>query len=199
MRTELIVLIGLVGVESSCVAQGTVVFNNGTGLIQQWTSLFDQTLIPVPAGCTGCEVQLLYAPAGTAHGQWWAFQPPDEWVAANPGWMLGPMANLGTTQAGKFDGGVVTLTGIPMGANASYALYGWAPETRPLYYISDFYQWRSDVFTTATGGGVTPAVALADSFGGMILQPLLLIPEPATSSLLALGMLSLLVLRWRQP
>jgi hypothetical protein len=44
-------------------AQGTVVFSNSTsGLVKQWTSFTDHTLINVPVG--GGSVQLLAAPAG---------------------------------------------------------------------------------------------------------------------------------------
>jgi hypothetical protein len=44
-------------------AQGTVVFNNRTGLVRQRTSAYDSTLAPVPVG--GGYVQLIAAPTGT--------------------------------------------------------------------------------------------------------------------------------------
>jgi hypothetical protein len=46
-------------------AQGTVLFCNSTsGLVKQWTSFTDHTVINVPVG--GGSVQLLAAPDGTA-------------------------------------------------------------------------------------------------------------------------------------
>ena len=44
-------------------AQGTVVLGNRTGLVKQWTSPTDPTLIGVPKG--GGYVELVAAPVGT--------------------------------------------------------------------------------------------------------------------------------------
>jgi hypothetical protein len=58
-------LVVLIVTPTKAFAQGTVAFNNGlTGLVQQWTSIDDTTLINVPIG--GGYVDLLAAPTGTA-------------------------------------------------------------------------------------------------------------------------------------
>src|SRR5262245_55093739 len=109
---------------TSAFGQGTVVFANNTGLVQQWTSSSDQTLISVPKG--GGFVQLASAPAGTAFTAYVAGQTTAQWLAANPGWTLNS-GNTGfnTPAAGKFNGGTITLTGVAAGANADYAVFGW--------------------------------------------------------------------------
>ena len=68
---------------TSAFAQGTVVFNNGTGLVKQWTDNNNSTLINVPKG--GGQVQLFWAPTGTAYTPWNASLSGAAWVAANTG------------------------------------------------------------------------------------------------------------------
>ena len=60
---EALTLIILIVTPSMAFAQGTVVLGNQTGLIKQWTSATDSTLISVPKG--GGYVELFAAPVGT--------------------------------------------------------------------------------------------------------------------------------------
>ena len=69
---------------TSAFAQGTVVFNNGTGLVQQWTAADNSTLINVPKG--GGMVQLFWAPSGTAYTPWSGTMSGAQFIAANPLW-----------------------------------------------------------------------------------------------------------------
>ena len=57
-------LLALIVSPSIICAQGRVVLDNRTGLVQQWTSSSDPTLAPVPVG--GGYVQLIAAPKGNA-------------------------------------------------------------------------------------------------------------------------------------
>ena len=57
MKTRLIILTAMVGA-AACRGQGTVVFNNSTGLVQRWTSAWITIPTPIPAG-TESEMILL--------------------------------------------------------------------------------------------------------------------------------------------
>ncbi len=111
----------------SAFGQGTVVFNNGpTSLVSRWASRYDPTPIPLPLGGidTGDYVQLLYAPPGTPAGPFDYFGYGDtllQWLARNPGWTLGPSNMFGLSgDPGRFDGGVVSLEGIPTGTRMNW-------------------------------------------------------------------------------
>src|SRR3974390_2560145 len=78
-------------------AQGTVVFQNLTGLVQQWRSASDSSLAPIPVG--GGYVQLLTAAKGNpllhplgSYAPSSGFLPEysslDGFLAANPGWVV---------------------------------------------------------------------------------------------------------------
>lgn len=157
---------------TSAFAQGTVVFANNTGVVQQWTSASDQTLIAVPKA--GGFVQLAFAPTGTAFT---AYHPGDTtamWLTSNPGWALGAISAFNTPAPGKFNGGSVSLTGVAAGANADYAIFGWtgASATYDAALTAGAMTGVSGKFTTGTGGvgsPPTPAISLAGSFTGMTL------------------------------
>ncbi len=166
---------------ASVFAQGTVIFNNGPGgLVQRWTNQGIETPVPVSSADVDY-VQLVYAPAGTAAGPYgWQdgafvgyYEGADQRVADNPGWMLGPRTGISTNEAGRFDGGVVSLAGIPAGGRASYAVFASAEGVdyagRPVH---DLYQGLSAAFTTATGADAASAVPLSDWFGGVTLIPI---------------------------
>ena len=113
-------LVVLMVTPTMAFAQGTVRFqNNASGWVRQWTSSSDPTLISVPVG--GGSVELIAAPPGTAL----RFQPVVSFsslagfLAANPGWE--GVATTGiTTIPGYFNGGNVTINGIPAGGNVEY-------------------------------------------------------------------------------
>ena len=176
----LLVLAASGHVSGSALGQGTVVFSNGPGgLVQRWTNQGIET--PIPVSSTDVDyVQLVYAPAGTPAGPYgWrdgAFvgyqEGADTWVADNPGWMLGPRTGISTNEAGRFEGGVVSLAGIPAGGQASYAVFGAAGGVDYTgSHIQDLYQGLSPVFTTATGADAASAVPLAEWFDGVTLIP----------------------------
>jgi hypothetical protein len=85
-------LVLLIVTSTMAFAQGTVAFiNNPVGLVRQWTSATDSTLISTPVG--GAHVELLAAPAGTAFtpfgslsalGFAWNFNSLAGFLAANP-------------------------------------------------------------------------------------------------------------------
>jgi hypothetical protein len=184
--------------------QGTVVFNNGAaGLVQTWASAYDPTPVPIASGASGSYVQLLYAPAGTPAGSFIYYRNGLQlWLEANPGWVVGPSSTFNTGDAGRFDGGVVALAGIAAGAQASYVLYASAPGFDSNYGANTPGEYRglSPVFTTATGTDAASAVPLADSFGGMVMDPVPIdyIPEPCASTLLGLGVIALAHFRRRR-
>ncbi len=209
MNAKLWPIAGVMCLSTSVLAQGTVVFNNGpSGLVSRWTSIYDSTPVALPLGGSDTVdyVQLLYAAPGTPAGPFYfQFDFGDslfQWLARNPGWMLGPSNAFPVVgEAGRFDGGVVSLQGVPAGAQVSYALYGSAyglDENGD--HVENYYQGISAVFSTATGTDPASAVPLADTFGGMVLvPPLHLIPEPSTISLAALGAAVILLSRRRRP
>ena len=167
-------------------AQGTVVFNNGTGLVQFWPSPFDSHLTLVPPG--GGFVQLFWAATGTSYIPWTASLSASDWYAANAGWSLGPMVGFTLPEHGKFDGGDITLSPLTAGGNIDYVVIGWTAG----------YANVSSKFTSGTGNPTTAPpgspVSLADSFAGMVLIPT---PEPSSLALAGLGAATVLALRRR--
>ncbi len=187
----------------SAFGQGTVVFNNGPeGLVERWDVYGPEPEkpIPVPPSDTSDHVQLVYAPAGTPAGPFGYSEPISRWVAANPGWALGPSSPFNVpNEPGLFDGGVVSLDGIAEGMQVSYAVYGEASETNDIGGTTEaFYRGLSAVFTTSTGTDAASAVPLADTFGGMVLLPFEA-PEPSALLLAALGAAAMLLMRRRKP
>jgi hypothetical protein len=183
----------------SVFAQGTVVFNNGTGLVRQWTSLSDTTLINVPKG--GGHVQLFWAPQGTAFTPWLYSLTPAAWYAENPGWSLGPVVGFMTPAAGKFNGGVLTLSPLVPGGTIDYVITAWTGSANSMdaALAANSLVEVSSKFTTATGNPTTippgTPVPLSDSFGGLDLMP---VPEPSSLALAGLGAATLLALRRRK-
>ncbi len=177
-------------------AQGTVVFQNDSrGLIYSWQGTNDPT--PV---LTGANVQIAYAPAGTAYDAWNASENTTDWLAQNPGWTLGPSAtnDLGPDKVGMFDVGTITLDGIAAGAQAEYIIFAWGGDS-PTFdqNFHDIGLWYNVAgpFTTLTGGNGQPAVSLADTFTGLIIPWSLAVPEPSSSALAIFGGGLLTVLR----
>src|SRR5262245_8684795 len=107
--------------QPSVLAQGTVVFaNDDRGPIKQWVTLSDPTAIIAPKG--GAFLQIAYAPVGTP-SYYSGEMLQGTWLQLSPGWTLGPVTGL--IDPGRFDGGSVSLNGIPAGADAEYLLFGW--------------------------------------------------------------------------
>jgi PEP-CTERM motif len=179
------------------LAQGTVAFNNSsTSLVQRWADATGSTLQAVPKG--NGYVQLAYAPVGTAMTAW-SGQTSAAWLAANPGWTLGPTTPIAPVN-GRFAGGIITLTGIAAGANADYLILGWSGVATSFdaALVEAGAQLNfSSKFTTTTGGvdPLVPPPSLSATFTGVTLQP---IPEPSAFALAGLGAAALLIFRRRK-
>ena len=179
-------------------AQGTVVFNNGTGLVFQQKGEFDPTLIPVPKG--GGEVQLYWAKAGAPYTPWTG--SPGAWYLSNPLWSLGPVVGFTTPTDGKFNGGVLTLTPLlPPGGTIDYVIAAWTGNEQSFdaAVAANSQYLVSSKFTTATGNptAIPPGlpVPLANTFGGMTLVT---IPESSSLALAGLGATTWLAFRRRK-
>jgi len=216
---KLLGIAAICALTASVFAQGTVTLGNQTGLIKQWTSATDTTLISVPKG--GGYIQLLAAPSGTSlvsplfnAGGGLNYNSLAGFLNANPGWAAAWGPNTGTTGNpalmalgnGLINGGTFTINGIGAGANAAYlwlgwtgtfttadaALAAWTPGSGNMF-------GQSAVFTTATGNPTTTPpgtpINLKTTFGGMTLTAS--VPEPTSLTLAGLGLAALLVFRRR--
>ena len=210
MKKALILIVLLV-TPTLALAQGTVVLQNQTGLIRQWTSSSDSTLIPVPKN--GGYVELMSASAGTflPNPSLTSFSSLAGFLAANPGWSL-PDPGSSATPAiigfgpGLFNGGTLILHGIPGGANAEYIIAAWtgAFTTYDAVYAavladpSASFIGLSPIYTTATGNpSLTPPglpVSLRSTFGGLVMGT----PEPSAFTLAGLGAVMLVLFRRRR-
>jgi hypothetical protein len=184
---------------TSAFAQGTVVFNNGTGLVKQWTDPANSTLINVPKG--GGFVQLYWAASGAAYTPWTGSMSASAWYAANPAFTLANAVGFTTPSAGKFTGGTLTLSPLAAGGGIDYVIVGWtgafasfdaALTANAMVGVSAKAGSTTGNPTTVPPGTATP---IADTFGGMTLQP---VPEPSTLALAGLGAAALLIFRRRK-
>jgi hypothetical protein len=205
-------------------AQGSVTFDNRTGLVQQWTSASDPTLVPLPVG--GGYVQLIAAPVGTglhplgvyagSSGFLPAYSSLAGFLADNPGWgvpidldRLGwnvPLAPAPINFApGIFNDGTGGIFNIENGADADYVVVGWTGPyaTYEAAYAADLanpnssFLGMSAIATTHTGMmQVNPGspIPLHSTFQGITLAPAV-IPEPASVLVVSLGSALLLVCR----
>ena len=206
----------LIGMATGALAQGTVILQNQTGLVRQWTGWSDSTLISVPK--SGAFIELIAAPTGTAlsnplgsHNAS-GFNPNysslSGFLAANQGWAVaGAQAYAVAFGAGLFNCGTVTINNIAEGANAAYFIIGWtgAFTSYDAAYAAGAFISASAIATTTTGDPLaTPVpgfpVSLRPTFAGLM-GPLLAIapiPEPTSFALVGLGLAALLVFRRRR-
>jgi hypothetical protein len=185
---------------ASTLAQGTVVFNNGTGLVQQAIFLPGSVaILNVAKG--GGEVQLFWAATGSPFTPLTPSLTPAAWYAANPGWSLGPVVGFTTPAPGKFSGGALTLAPLTPGGAIDYVVIGWTGNYQSFdaALAVNTYTGVSGKFTSATGNPTTvPSgvpVPLASSFGGLILTQT---PEPSSFALAGLGAATLFALHRRE-
>lgn len=209
----------LLGITAACAltvsafAQGTVGFQNLTGLVKQWTSTADSTLMSATKG--NAMVDLISAavgvalpnPLGTLSASGFALGPNKtlaSFLAANPGWHSEAVGGVNSAN-GIFNNGTVSLTGIAGGASAQYLILGWTgtAATLDLAITGGAFIGESAIFTTTTGDpNTTPPgtpINLKATFTGLTLAPTgtAPIPEPASFALLGLGAAAMLIFRRR--
>ena len=197
-------LVVLIVTPTMAFAQGTVTFQNATGLVKE--SLGGGGLIPVPAGYA--MVELISAPVGTSLPGCGVCNYPTlaSFLAANPGWSAGtPLTGSsnpgGLIHNGLFANGNLSLN-VPGRTAAEYLVIGWlGPNGGPVDGATSYDTamalgcWfaQSAIFTTQTGDPTaTPPdlpVNLKNSFGGLIFAG----PEPSTFALAGLGALMLML------
>ena len=209
-------LVALIVTPTMASAQGTVVFENQTGLVQQWTSTYDWTPTPVPVG--GGYVQLISTFKGNALNNPFGgyagssgFVPGYSslvgFLVANPGWAAQAPVPI-SDAPGIFSGGIVTIFPTDAGGEADYVVIGWtgpyatydAAFAANLNTPNSSFLGISAIATTATGDVFhTPPgtpVSLSPTFAGITLAPYL-IPEPSTFALAGLGAVMLMLLHRR--
>jgi hypothetical protein len=194
-------LVVLIVTPTMAFAQGTVGFYNSlTGLVKQWTSATDPTLISVPTN--GGYVQLIAAPTGTPlpnslftatmGGNYAKYDSLSSFLLANPGWAA-TVNNSGAVPApirgvaGAFNGGTYTINNIvadPQAGFADYLVIGWtggfssydAAYAAITVDQSASFLGMSAIATTLTGDPLwTPPgapIGLRTTFQGMTLAPL---------------------------
>lgn len=212
---KLLGIMAITALAASAFAQGTVVIGNQTGLVKQWTSASDSTLMSVVKG--GGMVELIAAPKGTSLTPLYAAQKFNysnfaSFLAANTGWLV-PVGNSNPGPIGLgpgiFANGNATITGIAAGGQADYVILGWTGSATTVdaaiaaWNAGTAMFGESAIATTATGDPTaTPPgvpVNLRTTFAGMTLTPSVgVIPEPSTFALAGLGAAAMLILRRRK-
>jgi hypothetical protein len=210
---KLLGIMVITALAASAFAQGTISASNGTGLVNQWSSTANSTIIKVPKN-SGI-VEIFAAPtsaaaatalfSATAGGVKMNYSSLAGWLADNTGWeaVTGGQGTL-PSLAGQFSLGTLTINNIARGANAQYLIIGWTGNAASLdaAIVAHAFAGMSPQFTIATGDPLaTPlpgqATALKTSFTGMVLAPVI-VPEPASFALAGLGLATLLVFRRRK-
>ena len=193
----------LIGMATGALAQGTVILQNQTGLVRQWTSPSDPTLIGVPKN--GGYIELIAAPANTPLYSSWImnYSSLSGFLAANPGWAVaGGQAYPIAFGPGLFNSGTVTINNIAEGASAEYLILAWTGASttyEAAMMTGSSWFGQSAIATTTTGDPLASPVpglpvSLRYTFAGLIMGS----PEPSPSALAGLGLAALLVFRRRR-
>jgi hypothetical protein len=164
-------------------------------------------------------VQFLAAPSGTAFtplgtvlttGNIQGFEANyltmATWLARNPGWNAYSTANIAPV-AGRFNGGIVTVSPLTAGGNIEYAVIGWTgPSTTldgALLSLAASIGQSALYTGVATGDPTTTPIpgipaSMSATFTGLTLVPQAYLPEPSTFAVAGLGAVMLMLFRRRR-
>jgi len=116
---------------------------------------------------------------------------------------VGAVANfIGAAGPGYFNGGVVAVTGVALGATATFQVFAWDGASGQAAYAAALAAWNggsihggySSPVTVPTGGGGNPA-GPPGSLTGLNPWAVTIVPEPSTIALGVIGGLALLLRR----
>lgn len=181
----------------SAHGQGTLVFKNTEStLVHVAMGMPLPTSPPVPIG-EGF-VQLLWAPAGSEWNQIRTWDPLQgslaNWLVQHPAWTAVPESITPISSSpGRFDGGTLTLPTPTPGAGIEVAIIGWSGnfasfDDAVAVPMVPTYSPRESFFVDTGNPLIAEApasITASGQFAGMTLQ--LIIPEPSSTSLTAMG------------
>jgi len=209
MKT-ILVLLATVGIATGAFAQGKVqLINNSTHLLTYSSNPAD--LKAGDAALAGTAIASPVSPNNTWMMELWG-NPSTSAVEGSLVKLGGPYA-AGAPVAGRFNGVNVDLpTGYPGGAASTPALNSFQIrfwEKTAANYLSyadallgSGYAAKTTVFTANPGPAAANSLVLATtpSFSTWAAGPIVatVVPEPASASLIGLGLASLLIFRRRQ-
>lgn len=189
---SIIAVAAMAAYATSALAQGYVGFNNAsTSLVRQWADATGSTTMSVPTG--GGKVQIGFAAPNTPYNGY-SGTTAAAWLVANPGWNLGPIANIGPS--GRFNGNAVQLPGVT--TSAEYVILGWTGTYGTFdeaFAAGAMVNVSAKATTALEPNSLVPPPSLSATFTGLTLQP---IPEPSVFALAGLGAAALLIFRRRK-
>jgi hypothetical protein len=192
MKKLLLTTLAAVALVGSSYAQGTLLFQTGTGTILKQTSAADSASVQVGTGAANGLFELLWAPAGTTDLALFSSVP-------------GALVSCSPT-AGRLTGGSRTINGIAAGAIVSVVFRGWTggaadwTSSTAAWDLGQIARGYSSIMSVDTGDPTTTPAGTPGSFpgGAGILLTYSAVPEPSSMALAGLGAASLLMFRRRK-
>ncbi len=181
MKKILVTLLLATGCVFSSHAQGTVVFANNAA-----TLITDNTQAGAPAVAGQFFVALYWGTLGSVESSLVNIGPAG----------ITPTQTTGIIAPGRYSGGTYTTgNATPQSGTATFQVRAWKISNGATYEIASATPGavfgKSALFTSATGGGVNPAILLAGVAPGFAVG----VPEPSTIVLSMLGAAALLFRR----